>query len=327
MSYIFSQIMVALCFLGLVIVLFFEEKDYLTYSVLFLLISAIATAIQIPAARELETYMMAIEWEVIFFLIAMFTIVEILNEARLFHEIAKKIVNRYKTNIRKLFWVICLTSTLSASIIEDLSVALIFIPIIILTCEEVHINPAPFLLGMTICINLASTLTPFGSAENIMIANHFDLGLYFFLTNLGPYFVIITFITLALLDRFVLTKELETEWVAHCEDRNDGIYREEAVLLENISSDPVVFKKNLIGLAVFVVMLVFIHEIHLAGLLGMLMFVFLNPREDKNKKSSPSLSYFLGKVDFKLIFFYDSPRFYNRCCDSTFCIMGIQRYK
>ncbi|MHA1583648.1 MAG: SLC13 family permease, partial [Promethearchaeota archaeon] len=163
-----SQISVGICFLILIFVLFFEEKDYLSYSVLLILIAAGVSAIEIPEARDLETYIGAIDWKVIIFLISMFTIVEILNEARVFHEIAKRIVQHYKHNIRKMFYVICIVSTLSASILEDLSVAIIFIPIIILTCKDLKINPTPFLLGMTICINLASTLTPFGSAENIM---------------------------------------------------------------------------------------------------------------------------------------------------------------
>lgn len=140
-----------------------------------MLIAAGVSAIDIPEARHLETYTTAIEWEVIFFLNAMFTIVEILIEAQIFHKIAKSIVNRYKNNIRKMFYVICTVSTLLASILEDLSVAIILIPIIVLVCSEIKINPSPFLLGMTICINLAYTLTPFGSAENIMIANYFDL--------------------------------------------------------------------------------------------------------------------------------------------------------
>ncbi|MHA1745527.1 MAG: SLC13 family permease, partial [Promethearchaeota archaeon] len=147
--YELSQIVVGLCFLLLIIVLFFDEKDYLSFSILLIMVAAGVSSIEIEAARELETYILFIDWEVVFFLISMFTIVEILKEARLFHETARIIVNRYKHNIRKMFYVICLVSTLSASILEDISVAIIFIPIIILTCREIKINPTPFLLGMT----------------------------------------------------------------------------------------------------------------------------------------------------------------------------------
>ena len=270
-----------------------------------MLIAAVVSAIEIPEAQHLETYIMAIEWEVIFFLIAMFTIVEILIEAKVFHVVAKHIVNRYKNNIRKMFYVICIVSTLLASILEDLSVAIIFIPIIVLTCREIEINPSPFLLGMTICINLASTLTPFGSAENIMIANYFDLSFKDFLINFGPFFIVSTTITLILLDYFVLSKEIKKKWRAKCESDNDSYSEEQGKeMLSAIQVDKMTLIKNSVSFVIFILLLIFIDEIHVAGLIGLLLFVFVNPKTDESKKKKPQLSYFLHKVDYKLIYFF-----------------------
>ncbi|QEE15138.1 SLC13 family permease [Promethearchaeum syntrophicum] len=302
-----SQIVVGICFIILIVILFFDSNDYLTYSVLLMLIAAVISAIDIPEARNLETYIKAIEWEVIIFLIAMFTIVEILIEARIFHKIAKSIVNRYKNNIRKMFYVICIVSTLLASILEDLSVAIIFIPIIVLACSEIKINPSPFLLGMTICINLASTLTPFGSAENIMIANYFDLSFTFFLLNFGPFFVVSTLLTLVLLDYCVLSKEIKKEWHSACESEavsNSDEIRNEKEMLKDIQLDKTTLIKNFVALGIFVLLLIFIDEIHVAGLIGLLVFVFVNPKTGESKKKQPRLSYFLSKVDYKLIYFF-----------------------
>ncbi len=302
-----SQIVVGICFLILIVILFFDSNDYLTYSVLLMLIAAGVSAIDLPEARNLETYIMAIEWEVIIFLIAMFTIVEILIEARIFHKIAKSIVNRYRNNIRKMFYVICIVSTLMASILEDLSVAIIFIPIIVLACREIKINPSPFLLGMTICINLASTLTPFGSAENIMIANYFDLSFTFFLFNFGPFFIVSTLITLVLLDYFVLSKEIKKERRSACESQiitNSDENGNEKEMLEDIQIDKMTLIKNSVALVIFILLLLFIHEIHVAGLIGLLLFVFVNPKTGESKKKKPQLSYFLRKVDYKLIYFF-----------------------
>lgn len=308
-----SQIVVGLCFLLLIIVLFFDEQDYLTFSVLFLMISTIITTFDLDNPPMLDDYVGAVDWEVIFFLISMFTIAEILNEAHIFHEIAKLIVKKYRTNIRFMFYLICVVSTLSASIIEDLSVAIIFIPIIILTCQELKINPAPFLYGMTICINLASTLTPFGSAENVMIANEFNLTLGFFISNIGAYFIIATSLTLFLLDITVLKKSLGKNYQLECtepdnaqrplmklQDAEDG----EVVTLEEISVNRRVLIKNLIGLIGFIAMLVFIHAIHVAGLLGMLLFVFLNAEKHPNGIYHPKLSQYLRRVDYKLVYFF-----------------------
>ncbi|UYP46192.1 hypothetical protein NEF87_002477 [Candidatus Lokiarchaeum ossiferum] len=297
-----SQIVVGLCFLILIVILFFEEKDYLSYSVLLIIIAGAVTGIDLPAAHDLDTYIRAIDWEVIFFLIAMFTIVEILNEARVFHEIAKRIVLKYRNNIRKMFYVICIVSTLSASILEDLSVAIIFIPIIVLTCEDLKINPSPFLLGMTICINLASTLTPFGSAENIMIANYFDLSFIFFITRFGVFFVVSTIVTLVLLDYFVLSKQLKKQWIAACDEKE--VVDVQIQIEDDFQTDSKVIMINLIALLIFVLLLLFIDQIHVAGLIGMLVFVFVNPRLGKSQKKEPHLSHFLRKVDYKLVYFF-----------------------
>ncbi len=302
-----SQVVVGICFIILIVILFFDSNDYLTYSVLLMLIAAVVSAIEIPEARHLETYVMAIEWEVIFFLIAMFTIVEILIEAKIFHIIAKSIVNRYKNNIRKMFYVICTVSTLLASILEDLSVAIIFIPIIVLACSEIKINPSPFLLGMTICINLASTLTPFGSAENIMIANYFDLSFSFFILNFAPFFIVSTIITLVLLDYFVLSKEIKKEWISACESQSESLSGENGKtkeMLDDIQIDKMTLIKNSVALVIFILLLIFIDEIHVAGLIGVLLFTFVNPKTDKSKKKKPQLSHFLRKVDYKLIYFF-----------------------
>jgi len=292
------QIVVIICFIVLVIVLFFEKLDYLIYSIAIIVVAGLFTAIFIPEAQDLENYFTAIEWEIVFFLIIFFCIVEILNETGFFQELARRLVNRYKSNLRKLFYIICIISTLTAAFIEDLSVAIIFVPIIILACQELEINSTPFLLGMTICINLASTLTPFGSAQNILIANHFNLSTLWFIVNLGPFFVISTFLTLFFLDQFVLTKEIKHPTPGMCEDI------EGKEVLQQIKVEDKVFKKNFYGFIILIILLIIIPSILIAGLIGLVIFVLLNPVKDKKGKSRPNVSHYLRKVDYKLIFFF-----------------------
>ncbi len=113
-----------------------------------MLFAATATVFFSPEVITMEDFFLAINWEVIFFLISMFAIVAILEENQVFQEIARRITNRFSTNTRQFFWVICLISTISAAFIEDISVAIIFIPIIIKTGEKMKINPTPILLTL-----------------------------------------------------------------------------------------------------------------------------------------------------------------------------------
>ena len=77
------EIVVGMCFIALIIVLFIESKDYLTYSLLFIFIVIVSTYTLItPPEDEKEQMILAIDWEVIVFLFCLFCIVEILNEKR-----------------------------------------------------------------------------------------------------------------------------------------------------------------------------------------------------------------------------------------------------
>lgn len=68
-SNLFLQVAVAGCFVVLVVFLFFEKRDYLTYSVFVTILAAVLTMVFIEDT-PLEDFILAIEWEVVFFLIS-----------------------------------------------------------------------------------------------------------------------------------------------------------------------------------------------------------------------------------------------------------------
>jgi len=53
-------------------------------------------------------------------------------------------------------------------------------------------------------------------------------------------------------------------------------------------------------------LLIIIPDILFVGLLGMLLFVFINPRRSESGRKKPDISYYFRKVDFKLPFFFIS---------------------
>ena len=304
------QIIVVSCFAIVIIALFREKTDFLFFSMAAMLIAATFTYFLSPDPVSMEEIFLSVDWEVIFFLISLFTIVAVLEDKKIFEELARRITTKFSTNTRRFFWVICLTSTISAAFIEDVSVAVIFIPMIINTSEKMRINPAPILLGMTICINLASTLTPFGSAENILIANQFSLSSQWFFINMGLYFLIGTLSTLYLLDKFILRKHIKDIWTPESMEKNLPINEEyieehELVIMEKPISRKI-FNKNVICLIIFFSLLILIPNILFIGFLGMLLFVFINPRRGESGKKYPDISHYFKQVDFKLVFFFIS---------------------
>ena len=300
MTNLFLQIFVLSCFIGVVIVLFFEEQDYIYFTFIFIVLAGIVTALFIPESRFLEFYINTIEWEVIVFLISMFIIVEVLKENKIFDEIARLIILRYHNDLRKMFYIICIISTLIATIVEDLSIAMIFAPIIIVASRKLNIRPAAYLLGMTICINIAATLTPFGSAQNILIANEFGLDILWFFIKLGPYFLVSLSITLFLLDKFSLKKDLEYCLSNVCSD--EEIAEESVLINQNLEKRKL--RINLVCLGILILFLIFIPELYLAGLISALIFVLANPVKNEKGKKTISLSRYLSNVDYKLIYFF-----------------------
>ncbi len=350
------QIIIGICFTGILLSLFKEGMDYLTYVLLFVFIIGFSTYLLIDVSEEqTKDIVLAVDWEVIVFLFCLFCIVEILNEKRIFQVIAIKIVNKFHDKPRLMFWVICISSTLIATIIEDLSVAMIFVPIMIQTCRKMEIDASPYLFGITICINLASTLTPFGSAENVIIASYFDLSLGWYLSYLGIYFLLTTLITLFLLDKFILKKAIHNYYVykiysrksryfsSHPEESTEETIERVQMLEElplqdlknyhemvekEISSDPpegisideyqeIVsdnlfnikidkknYIKNIVGLVIFTSILILMPKIVLSGIIGLLIFVFLNPKVNEEGDKNYSLTYYLNKINPKLIYFF-----------------------
>ena len=302
------QLIVIACFSIVIIALFREKTDFLTYSVAAMFVAVVATFLILPEVITFENLILAIEWEVVFFLIAIFTIVEVLEDKKIFEELALRITNKFHTNTRKFFWTMCLISTLSAAFIQDISVAIIFIPMIIHTCQKMHINPTPFLLGTTICINLAATLTPFGSSQNILISSEFNLSPTWFILNLGLYFIISTLLTLFLLDYFILRKSIKQIWLPHCTINEEPyeathIQSHELTIMEE-HIDKKVFNKNIAALFIFVILLFIIPSILFVGIFAALMFVMINPRKEVSGRKHPSISYYFSKIDYKLVFFF-----------------------
>ena len=160
---LFLQIFIGLCLIALIVSLFFEEWDYLISAVVVVFVSISISTLLIPldSTEDVMEIIMSVDWEVIVFLFCIFTIVEIFKHNNFFDTIAIKIVNKFYYTPRKMFYAICIASTLIASIIEDLSVAIIFVPIMIKACRKMKISPTPYLFGITICINIASTLHSF----------------------------------------------------------------------------------------------------------------------------------------------------------------------
>jgi Na+/H+ antiporter NhaD/arsenite permease-like protein len=217
-------------------------------------------------------------------------IVQICEKHKIFQWIALKVLHRTKGNHRQFFYWICAISSFSAAIIADITVAIIFIPLVVRACKILKIDATPYLFAISFTINIGSLYTPFSSSENILIAEVFGLDVQWFLGAFTLYVIPILFLTLFVLDMVFLRKITPP-----AEERKQ-------ILLEIMDPDLVIINKkqfklnSLYFILIIIGFVVFPHAWAVAAF-GAIMMSLLN---------RTPLTDLVAKIDWKIIFFFIS---------------------
>ncbi|MBD3351634.1 MAG: hypothetical protein GF364_09130 [Candidatus Lokiarchaeota archaeon] len=295
---LFSIISVTIIFIIIMIVFSSEKIDYLVIALLGAIIAALIliNTKDSPVNLDLNTFIGMIEWRPLIFILGMQIIISIAEQKKIFHYIAVKSIQVTKGNDRMLFYVIIIISTLSAAVVADVTVSIIFAPLLIRTCKILEIESAPYLFGMTICINIGSLITPFSSSENIMIAGHFNaypeynVDVKWFALNIMLFGFILLFVTLITLDYLMLKKN----------ERANRVRVElvrEILLPSMVLDNKKAFNKNLILLVVIFTAFFFTTEAYLVALIGAIVMVLANKEK---------MEHYFRHIEWNVIFFFAS---------------------
>ena len=193
--------------LFIIIMVIFTNKrvDYVAFTILSAVIACIITgSIFGIGFTEFLTF---IEFEPLIFIICMQIIVAIMEEQKIFRWLVLKTLHWTKADHRKFFFLICFIASMTSGIVSDITVGIIFVPLVIRACRILKINPAPYLFGLSFTINIGSIYTPFSSSENILIANAFSLDFPYFIFNFSLIVFPTLIYTLFLIDYFMLRKQ------------------------------------------------------------------------------------------------------------------------
>lgn len=295
-------IVLIVLFIGIMIVFSKEDWDYVGFSLLACIIGVIVTLIYVPdvgekfipvldpnepSAKYLQ-FLIMIDFETILFLLSMQMIVSICEQHKIFQWVALKTLYFTKGNHRRFFYLICIISAFTASLIADITVAVIFIPLVIRACKILRIDATPYLFGISFTVNIGSLYTPFSSSENILISSTFDRTLGWFLKSFTIYVVPMLLFTLFILDMVFLRKiEPPTE-------------ERKKILLEIMDPDIVIVNKqgfilNSMYFIAVIIGFVIYDKSWVIAFIGAVLMVILN----KLKFTETSL-----KIDWKIIFFF-----------------------
>ena len=276
-----------------------SSLDFVAISLLGCFIAATITFLIIPGI-DINTFIVSIEWPAIITILSMSLITKIAQDSNILEYVSVKLFKVSKGDQRIFFWLLCIITTLLAAIISDVVVVLILAPIVIRLCHFLRIRAGTYLLGMTICINIGSIITPFSSGENIIISTYFinnlhiQLNTLYFIEYFWPFSFFLLFITVYLIDRFILSKEPKIE------------EQQKRFVIDLIDSDIMVKNKkmfyfNSIAIIITIALFAILPLLYLTAAISALLLVLINRKFNKKPMSE-----LLKDIEWEIIFFFIS---------------------
>ncbi|TFG01534.1 MAG: hypothetical protein EU540_03435 [Promethearchaeota archaeon] len=267
-----------------------KDLDFVAISLFFMFICAAVTGI--IRGIGIEVFIMFVEWEAIIIILSMSIITKIAQDSNILEYVAVKLFKISKGNQRTFFWLLCIITTLLAAIISDVVVVLILAPIVIRLCNFLKIRAGTYLMGMTVCINIGSIITPFSSGENIIISTAFGLNTLYFIQYFWIFSFGLLFLTIFLIDRFILSKEPKIEAM------------QKKFVLELINTDVMIKNKrmfyiNSIAIIITIVLFAVLPLLYLTAAVSALILVLINKKFTKKEMSG-----LLKDIEWEIIFFF-----------------------
>jgi len=269
-----------------------KNLDFVAISLLCCFLAATITGI--TKNLTIDAFIATIEWEAIIIILSMSIITKIAQDSNILEFLAVKLFKISRGNQRTFFVLLCTITTLLAAIISDVVVVLILAPVVIRLCHFLKIRSGTFLLGMTICINIGSIITPFSSGENIIISTAFGLDTVYFVTYFWFFSFTLLFLTIFLMDRMILRKEPKIE------------EQQKRFVLDLVDADVmiknrVMFYFNTIAIIITIVLFVILPWLYLTAAISALIMVLVNRSYTKTKMSD-----MLRDIEWEIIFFFIS---------------------
>ena len=222
-------------------------------------------------------------------------ITKIAQDSNILEFVAVKLFKFSKGEQRIFFWFLCIITTLLAAIISDVVVVLILAPIVVRLCHFLKIRAGTYLLGMTICINIGSILTPFSSGENIIISTAFsELDTLYFIQFYWIISFILLFGTIFLIDKLILSKEPKIEEL------------QKKFVIDLVNTDIIVKNKKMFyfnGIAIIITIILFgiLPLLYLTAVISVLILVLVN-----RNYTGKSMSELLKDIEWEILFFFIS---------------------
>ena len=143
--------------------------------------------------------LIAVDWNVIFFLIGMMLVISVLKKTGVFMYLAIKTAKVANGKPLMIMILMFLVTAILSAFLGSVTTVMILVPIVLLISGELKISPIPFIITMVIASNMGGAATMVGDPPNILIGSATDYQFLDFLFNLTPPVVIITISSIVLI--------------------------------------------------------------------------------------------------------------------------------
>jgi Na+/H+ antiporter NhaD/arsenite permease-like protein len=149
----------------------------------------------------------AVDWNVIFLLAAMMTIVSIMIPTGGFNWMAYKIAAMSRGRLYMMLVLLGTAVTVLSLLLDNVTTVVIFGPLIILIARAQKISPIPYLLAAALLSDTGGIATLVGDPPNIMIGSAADISFNNFVIHMGP-ITLVSWLAVVVLLKFLFRKEL-----------------------------------------------------------------------------------------------------------------------
>ncbi len=156
---------------------------------------------------NVEQAIEAVDWNVIFLLGCMMTIVSIMIPTGGFQNLAVSLARFSKGNLYLMLILIGTAVTWISLLLDNVTTVVIFGPLIILIARTLAISPIPFLMAAALLSDTGGVATLVGDPPNLMIGSAAGISFNTFIIHMGPP-VIFAWIAVLVLLKFLFKKEL-----------------------------------------------------------------------------------------------------------------------
>lgn len=217
-----------------------SEKIHKTIIAIFgaALMIVLGIVTQKDAFHSLE---LGVDWNVIFLLVSMMTIINIMKPTGIFEYIAIKSAKAAKGEPFRIMAIFSVVTAVLSALLDNVTTVLLIAPVTLLICQALELDVIPYLITEVLASNIGGTATLIGDPPNIMIASKAQLDFMSFIYHLMPVVIImmvVYIITLKIIfgKRLIVKEELRQRVMAM--DEREAI------------KDPLLLKKSIIVLSV-----------------------------------------------------------------------------